>query len=98
MYKTTELGKNKTIQLEHSIEDKVTNLKNNIFGEEPLIKIEEDSDDKFYLNISISKRLFIINPTKAKEFVTYIIDLVRYLSLANISMSAYNFTRNKLWD
>jgi len=93
---TYELGKNKTLQLEHSIEDKVTNLKNNIFGEEPLIKIEEDSHNKFYLNISISKRLFIIDPTKAMEILTYIIELVRYLSLAKISTSAYNYTRKKV--
>lgn len=93
---TFDLGKNKTIQLKNMVQEKAKNLKNNVIGDEPLVKLENDSEDKNYLNISISKRLFIINPSKAIEIISSIIDMVRSFSITNIGMNAINFTIKKI--
>jgi hypothetical protein len=93
---TFEIGKNRTIEFKNLVQEKAKNLKVNVLGEEPLVKLEEDTEDKNYLNISISKRLFIISPNKAKEFINSIMDLLNSFSITNIGMSAYNYTKGKI--
>jgi len=93
---TVEFGKNKTSQLRYFLEEKTKNIKDNVFGQEPLVKFESEAENNKYLNISIRKKLFIIDPTKAKELVSSIIDLVRSLSVKEITSSAYQYTKAKL--
>jgi hypothetical protein len=98
---TCTLGLNKTNELKTFLAEKVAhslqNVKSNFFGEEPLVKVNyhEKEGNKDYMSISISKKLFLIDPTKASELVKNIIDKISHLNVTDSALQAICYVQVK---
>jgi hypothetical protein len=99
---TYNFGKVNAEQLKNYITERVSqnlqNAKNTVFGNDPLVKVNyhEKQDSKEYMSISISKKLFLIDPTKATELVRNIIDKISHLSLTDSALQVVSYTQIKV--
>jgi hypothetical protein len=71
-----------------------TNVKHTLLGDEPLLKINNEKEG--YVTFEINKKLFIVDPEKARHLVAHIIDTVRNLDLIEITKNTYSYTVTKV--
>lgn len=97
---TVDYSRNKVTAIRNAITERVTYLysstKNSLFGEDPLLKVEYNSEKKEYMTISISKKLFILDPQRAQDFLRNILETVKSFSLKETGVKAYNYTKEKV--
>jgi len=89
---------NKTEQFKNYVTNTVTTsvneVKNALFGQEALVKVSSDENEE-YLSISISKKLFLIDPQRAANLIQQIIQNIKDFDIKETSLKAYTYTKTK---
>lgn len=99
---TYKYGKNNSELLKNYISETVSqslqNVKNSVYIKDPLVKViyHEKEDNKEYMSVSISKKLFLIDPNKSSELLKNIIDGVSRLSLTDSVLQVISFAQIKV--
>jgi hypothetical protein len=94
---TYNLGKENTKQLVQYIETKALSVahgvKNSVFGEEPIVKVDTQAKENKYISISISKKLFIADPQKVLEFLSTVLEKVKNFDVYETGVMVYTKTK-----